>query len=164
MVEGRDPVAPVPGVAWTLRGAVSFERYARRAEHDELARRQAGLGRPEATRAALIPISKSADWWKLSQDERRSIFEERSHHIATGMKFLPAIARRLHHGRDLGEPFDFVTWFGYAPAATPGWSLPAGRDPLDELDDDAVGVGDLEQAFAPGLLAQRHGDVDALVA
>ena len=24
------------------------------------------------------------------------------------------IARRLHHGRDLGEPFDFLTWFEYA--------------------------------------------------
>jgi hypothetical protein len=21
----------------------------------------------------------------------------------------------LHHSRDLGEPFDFVTWFEYAP-------------------------------------------------
>jgi hypothetical protein len=31
---------------------------------------------------------------------------------------LPAIARRLHHCRDLGpdEPFDFLTWFEYAPA------------------------------------------------
>ena len=25
------------------------------------------------------------------------------------------IARRLHHGRDLGEPFDFLTWFEFAP-------------------------------------------------
>lgn len=45
-----------------------------------------------------------------------------------------------------------------------GWDftrLGAGRgDPLDELDDHAVGVGDLEEAFAPGFLAQRHRDVD----
>ncbi|MGH8472822.1 MAG: hypothetical protein ACREVJ_10305, partial [Gammaproteobacteria bacterium] len=27
----------------------------------------------------------------------------------------PPIARRLHHSRDLGEPFDFITWFDYAP-------------------------------------------------
>ncbi|MDQ3502276.1 MAG: chlorite dismutase family protein, partial [Actinomycetota bacterium] len=73
-------------------------------------------GRPEATRAALIPISKSSAWWALPQDERREIFEERSHHIATGLAYLPAIARRLHHGRDLGEPFDFLTWFEYASA------------------------------------------------
>ena len=25
------------------------------------------------------------------------------------------MARRLHHGRDLGESFDFLTWFEYAP-------------------------------------------------
>ncbi|WP_200946873.1 MULTISPECIES: hypothetical protein [unclassified Roseateles] len=33
------------------------------------------------------------------------------------MRYLPAIARRLHHGRDLGEaePFDFLTWFEFAP-------------------------------------------------
>jgi hypothetical protein len=31
------------------------------------------------------------------------------------MEYLPAVARRLHHGRELGEPFDFLTWFEYAP-------------------------------------------------
>jgi hypothetical protein len=31
------------------------------------------------------------------------------------MEYLPQIARRLHHGRDLGEPFDFLTWFEFAP-------------------------------------------------
>lgn len=77
--------------------------------------KQAGLGREEATCAALIPIRKSAAWWALAQDERRAIFEERSHHIADTMRFLPAIARKLHHSRDLGEPFDFLTWFEFAP-------------------------------------------------
>jgi len=47
----------------------------------------------------------------LTQDERREIFEERSRHIATGLEYLPAVARRLHHSRDLGGPFDFLTWF-----------------------------------------------------
>jgi chlorite dismutase len=60
-------------------------------------------------------LSKTLAWWNLSQDERREVLEERSHHIATGLRYLPAIARRLHHGRDLGEPFDFLTWFEYAP-------------------------------------------------
>jgi hypothetical protein len=34
------------------------------------------------------------------------------------MNYLPAVARRLHHCRDLGpdEPFDFLTWFEYAPS------------------------------------------------
>ncbi|MFN8889797.1 MAG: chlorite dismutase, partial [Cyclobacteriaceae bacterium] len=26
-----------------------------------------------------------------------------------------AIARKLYHCRDIGEPFDFLTWFEYAP-------------------------------------------------
>jgi len=116
VVEGPAATSSFDGSAWVLRGAVSYERYVRRAEHDELASRSPRLGRPEATRAALIAISKSSAWWALPQDERREIFEERSHHIATGLVYLPAIARRLHHGRDLGEPFDFLTWFEYAPA------------------------------------------------
>ena len=28
---------------------------------------------------------------------------------------MPAVARRLHHARDLGGAFDFLTWFEYAP-------------------------------------------------
>jgi len=35
--------------------------------------------------------------------------------IAIGMDYLPPIARRLHHCRELGEAFDFLTWFEYAP-------------------------------------------------
>ena len=69
----------------------------------------------EATRAALIPIKKSQAWWDLTQEERRKIFEDKSHHIAGSLKYLPAIARQLYHCRDLGEPFDFLTWFEYAP-------------------------------------------------
>ena len=65
--------------------------------------------------AALIPIRKSPAWWALPQDERRAIFEQRSHHIADSMAFLPRIARRLYHARDLGQPFDFITWFEFAP-------------------------------------------------
>ncbi len=100
---------------WMLRGFASNERYTTRPEKDGLIAAQPPLGRNEATRAALIPVKKSTAWWALTQDERRAIFEERSSHIALGMKFLPAVARRLHHSRDLGEPFDFVTWFEYAP-------------------------------------------------
>ena len=101
---------------WTLRGVTSNERYVTTAERDALAARQAPLGRPEATRAALIPIRKSSAWWALAQDERRALFEERSRHIAIGLEYLPAVARRLHHSRDLGEPFDFLTWFEFAPS------------------------------------------------
>ena len=76
------------------------------------------MDRPEATCAALIPITKTPGWWALTQDERREIFEARSSHIAVGMRYLPAIARRLHHSRDVGEPFDFLTWFEFAPSDT----------------------------------------------
>src|ERR687887_423277 len=76
---------------------------------------QPPLGRPEATRAALIPVRKSEAWWELPHDERRAIFEESSHHIAIGLEYLPAVARRLYHSRELGEEFDFLTWFEYAP-------------------------------------------------
>jgi hypothetical protein len=51
----------------------------------------------------------------MAQDERRAIFEEQSQHIAIGLQYLPSVARRLHHGRELGEEFDFLTWFEYAP-------------------------------------------------
>jgi chlorite dismutase len=114
-IEAGEP----PAGTWTLRGVVSHARYTHAREQSELRARQAGLGRPEATRAALIPIRKSAAWWDLAHDERRAIFEERSHHIAGTLKYLPAIARRLHHGRDLGEPFDFLTWFEFTPADMP---------------------------------------------
>lgn len=105
------------GAAWTLTGFASNVRYVERGEKTQLTSIQLGLGRAEATRAALIPIRKSAAWWELTQDERRAIFEAKSHHIAASLKYLPVIARQLYHARDLGEPFDFLTWFEYAPSA-----------------------------------------------
>ena len=51
----------------------------------------------------------------MTQNERRRIFEDKSRHIADSLKYLPAIARQLYHSRDLGGPFDFLTWFEYAP-------------------------------------------------
>jgi chlorite dismutase len=113
VVEG--PVAQTG--AWTLRGTTSNERYTTDAERRSLRATQEALGRPNATCAALIPITKSAAWWDLAQDDRRAILEDRSRHIAIGLEYLPAVARRLHHGRDLGEEFDFLTWFEFPPEA-----------------------------------------------
>ncbi len=110
--------APPPsGTPWALAGVTSNERYVERHEKVALAGTQAGLGRAEARRAALIAIRKSPAWWALTQDGRRAVFEAQSHHIAVGLRYLPAVARRLHHCRDLGsvQPFDFLTWFDYAP-------------------------------------------------
>ena len=114
VLEGAQAVVPA-GTVWMLRGVTSNERYVTRAEHDALVAQQPSLARAQATRAAFIPVRKSAAWWDLAQDERRTIFEERSRHMRIGLDYLPAVARRLHHSRELGEPFDFLTWFEYAP-------------------------------------------------
>jgi hypothetical protein len=105
------------GDAWVLRGITSNERYVIRNEKTQLVAVQQGLGRPDSTCAVMIPMRKNDAWWALTQDERRAIFEDQSHHVQIGLKYLPPIARRLHHCRDLSErePFDFITWFEFAP-------------------------------------------------
>jgi chlorite dismutase len=108
------PIMPSP-TAWRLTGVASHLRYTERAEKQQLDASPAEIGRVEATYAALIPIKKSAAWWEMTQEERREIFEDKSRHIAGSLKYLPAVARQLYHSRDLGEPFDFLTWFEYAP-------------------------------------------------
>ena len=116
-----DNVAPMAaGAVWVLHGVTSNERYVTRPEKEQLLARQEGLGRPQADCAVLIPIRKNAKWWAMTQDERRKIFEEQSHHTQIGLDYLPAIARRLHHCRDLAapEPFDFLTWFEFAKKDT----------------------------------------------
>lgn len=111
---------PAPGAGWGLAGVSSHLRYTSRDERGELARLQEGLGRPWARRAALIPIRKSDAWWALAQDERLGIYRQ-SQHTAIGMGYLPAIARKLFHSRDLGEPFDFLTWFEFAAEDEPAF-------------------------------------------
>lgn len=107
------PVEKTDASVWALSGFTSNERYVERHEREALVAVQQGLGRQQANRAALIPIRKSEAWWDLTQEERREILEEHSAHIASGLKYLPAVARRLHHSRDLSGPFDFLTWFEY---------------------------------------------------
>jgi hypothetical protein len=115
MLETLEPPA---GARWSLRGVTGHLRYTTRSEKTALDPVSPVLGRPEATCAALIPIRKSAAWWALAQDERRAIFEQRSQHIEKSMPYLPRVARRLHHCRELDEPFDFLTWFEFAPEHT----------------------------------------------
>ena len=110
---GEEPSPPES--QWTLSGVISNIRYVERPEQQELTLKQAPLGRLEATMAALIPIRKTEAWWNLTQEERRDIFEKKSHHIAEGVRYLPSVARQLYHSRDIGESFDFLTWFEYAP-------------------------------------------------
>jgi chlorite dismutase len=101
---------------WSLKGVISNLRYTEKEDKDKLVAIQEDLGRPQASLGAFIPIRKSEAWWNLAQDERRKIMENKSQHTHTGMKYLPAIARKLFHSRDIGQPFDFLTYFEYAPA------------------------------------------------
>jgi len=117
VVEGGE-FRPPTGSVWALRGVTSNERYVGVADRAALAARQQQLGRPGASRAALIPITKTSAWWDMTQEERLEIFAKRSGHIRIGLEYLPDVARRLHHGRDLGEEFDFLTWFEYPAGAT----------------------------------------------
>ena len=121
-VDGIDMVAGIVAnlpddAVWALHGVATNDRYTTRAEKTELTGKQAPIGRPEATSVALILLRKRAEWWALTQDERRAILEEDSHHIAIGMRYLPAVARRLLHCRDLDAdaPFDFIGFLDFAP-------------------------------------------------
>ncbi len=125
-IEGQFSSAP-SGSSWVLRGITSHVRYVTAREKAALEVAQPSLGRPEATRAALIPIRKSPAWWNLPQDARRAIFEESSHHIAVGLEYLPAVTRRLYHSRELGEPFDFLTWFEFSEANASAFDTLVGR-------------------------------------
>ena len=122
MVSGRP--ASSTNAAWLLRGVATHDRYTTRSEKDALVAVQTPIGRPKATRAALILLRKNAEWWSLTQDERRAILEEESHHNAIGMRYLPAVARRLQHCRDFEthEPFDFLGFLDFAPEDEPAFN------------------------------------------
>lgn len=113
----------------------SVQRREREARH-----RAAGLGRRARAAAPAAgpgrPGRHGRDAARPRSDvggstaaitNRRSAPRDRSHHIATGLEYLPAVARRLLHGRDLGEPFDFLTWFEYAPADAGAFEELVGR-------------------------------------
>ncbi|MEQ1667957.1 MAG: chlorite dismutase family protein [Sulfuriferula sp.] len=110
-------IALDPKETWVLRGITSNERYVDRDEKTKIVAKLLDLGQPDATCAVLISIRKSAVWWALTQDERLRIFKDQSKHTQIGLQYFPELARRLHHCRDLSEhePFDFLTWFEYAP-------------------------------------------------
>lgn len=113
-------VRPLADAEWVLSGVTSNLRYTNTAEERVLDATPSVLGRPAATRAALIPITKSAAWWALAQDERRAVLEEQSRHITIGSEYLAAVSRQLVHCRDQpGAVFDFLTWFEFAPADEP---------------------------------------------
>lgn len=104
------------GAVWTLSGVTSNLRYTNASEKKVLDATPSVLAKPDATRAALIPITKSAAWWGMAQDERRTVLEDKSRHIAIGSDYLSVVSRQLVHCRDQpGAQFDFVTWFEFKP-------------------------------------------------
>ena len=120
----------------SLCGVVQHLHYTPRSERSELEK----ISRPETeasveTMAVLIPIGKSADWWKLSQDERQILFQKTSRHeghIGIGKKYAGRIFRRLYHSRyiDPTAPHDFLTYFEFDKAHAPDF-----RKMLSELRD-----------------------------
>jgi len=111
------PLSRIPvGTSWVLRGVVNNTRYVTREDRCDGAICQTKAFSDEMPCAALIAIRKSDAWWNLTRSDRRDIVEERSRRITDGFALFPAIARRFQYSRDLGEPFDFVTWFEYDPS------------------------------------------------
>jgi hypothetical protein len=116
----RRGTAAEAGAAWVLSGVTSNLRYTTGAEKRVLDATPSVLGKAGATRGALIPITKSAAWWAMAQDERRAVLEEQSRHIAIGIDYLASVSRQLVHCRDqVDATFDFLTWFEFTPADEP---------------------------------------------
>jgi chlorite dismutase len=124
-----------PG-GFSLRGVVQHLHYTSRSDRSELEK----VSRSESdasveTMAVLIPIGKSADWWKLSQDERQILFQKTPRHeghIGIGRKYAGRIFRRLYHSRyiDPAAPHDFLTYFEFDKANAADF-----RKMLSELRD-----------------------------
>ena len=67
-----ETLSAAPGTQWLLRGITSNERYVERDEKNRLAAKQPALGRPEAVRAALIPMCIGGINATLNQNPRHS--------------------------------------------------------------------------------------------
>lgn len=102
-------------LSWVLKGFNSNLRYTTRPEKEILDKEPSILNKPENTFGAMIPLKKSEAWWLMTQEERRKIFEEDSMHIRIGANYLSTVSRKLYHSRDIGEHFDFITWFEFKP-------------------------------------------------
>jgi len=105
----------LPGGDGNLVGVTQHLEYTRAAEREALATTE--VPGPSAT-CVLIPITKSAAWWQLAQDERDAIFRGsgRPGHVTVGLPFAHTIWRRAYHCRPLpGTSWDFLTYFEFLP-------------------------------------------------
>ena len=62
---------------WAHKGIISNTRYVERKELTKLQAIQPETGREAATCASFIVMDKSEEWWAMTQDERREIFEKK---------------------------------------------------------------------------------------
>ena len=89
------------------------------------------------TAAVLIPVKKSAEWWRFTQDERRGYFQRTpasEGHTAIGLRYADRIHRKLYHSRHLlgVSSYDFLTYFEFKDT-----DAPAFRELVAELRDVA---------------------------
>lgn len=108
VVEGAG--AQAPEGRWSLRG-VADHRPGGEGREDE----GHALGRPDARCAALVAIRQSPAWWEQADKEGPDFLAERRRALVGEPDDAPAVARRLHHSRDIGDPFDFLAWFEFHP-------------------------------------------------
>lgn len=109
-------------LAIQFHGIRQHLHYTSEAQRQELSRD----ARPEVepsdhTTAVLIPIGKSEDWWKLSQDQRQAYFQKSDTHpghTAIGLKYVDRVFRKLYHSRYLNAAlgYDFLTYFEFEDA------------------------------------------------
>lgn len=100
---------------WLLRGVTGSRRQVDSVRQSSVMSAQPQLGRRKATCAALIPVRKKQAWWDMAHEERCRLCEAKSRGAISEVEYLPDVARKLHHCRDLNEPFDYLAWFEYAP-------------------------------------------------
>ncbi|CAI2719503.1 chlorite dismutase family protein [Nitrospina watsonii] len=74
--------------------------------------------------AVVFPLSKSAEWWTQTQEQREAYFfqhpdrfgKEQRGHNAIGFRYIDKIYRKLYQSRFIGGGADFITYFEYADA------------------------------------------------
>jgi len=103
----------------TYSGVTQHLHYTTEVQREELDFRSPGEFEPSnETTAVLIPIGKSARWWRLAQDARQTYFrkaEAHEGHTAIGLRYVDRVHRKLYHSRYLGQsiPYDFLTYFEF---------------------------------------------------
>jgi hypothetical protein len=126
----RDTSIPLAEEAWSsdkasliiFRGVTQHLHYTSDSQNQELKARSRSEFEPSGeTRAVLIPVGKSPDWWQLPQDRREAHFQTRATqpgHTAIGIRYVDRVFRKLYHSRYLNPPapYDFLTYFEFSRA------------------------------------------------